>query len=350
MKVLIIGCTMVLAAGCGSSAGDAGSPSQETKPTPATSAEAQRPTTTRPPSTTTAAVALPFTPQDPAAIRSALKQAGLSICGDVNFPIPNDGYKFDESDDLNLAKAGAPCHKSIEQMEAEPSHGFLSIERFKTQKRRDQGIKVHRTELITGTQRGDYYPAYAVWAYGNYLIVLDSDPTKDVEQAVVVAMTRLPGAKYLFTLKPPSGPHLGDSRDTWDKALKHSKPHAGDLGATFEPCNDDSETFQYSVTFEPVADFISYGSCDGTGPDDLDAAAAQARRYLPADAQPARDTTTDMGEDVRIFTSRALADAARRHPPLAEHTTDCNGDQVAPGTFFLVAEETGWTAGLGTCP
>lgn len=141
---------------------------------------------------------LPFEERDPAAIASALKAAGLKICNDLHLPIPNESYKYEETRRLSLTTTEGACHTSISDMEAEPSHGFLSLEWFTSAELRDEGLEVHKNELVTGTQRGDYNPAKIIWVYGQYLVVLSNSTTTDVEAAVFQAMAAVEGARHAY--------------------------------------------------------------------------------------------------------------------------------------------------------
>ncbi len=123
---------------------------------------------------------------------------------------------------------------------------------------------------------------------------------------------------------------LGGLRSAWDDTYALALPGV-ENSPTYEPCDGNPETFQYSVSFDPAAYFISYGSCSGIGPSDL-------------------NFTTDLGEPARSYMSNELAGVILRQGDLGALTQDCGGTPLPPGTFFLVAEQTGWTISLGTCP
>jgi hypothetical protein len=142
---------------------------------------------------------------------------------------------------------------------------------------------------------------------------------------------------------------LGGSRVAWDERFEQSLPGVED-SPTYAPCDGDPETFQYGVSFAPAAYFISFGACDEIGPADLADAESQARPFFPPDARQANDFTTDLGEEARVYASPSLGRVVSANKDLESSSRDCNGDPVEAGTFFLVAEQTGWTIGLGTCP
>lgn len=142
---------------------------------------------------------------------------------------------------------------------------------------------------------------------------------------------------------------LGGSRAAWDDRFEQSLPGV-EGSPTYSPCDGNLETFQYGVSFAPAAYFISFGACDEIGPADLPDAENQARSFFPADARQISDFTTDVGEEARVYASPSLGQVVSANKDLGTFSRDCNGDPVEAGTFFLVAEETGWTIGLGTCP
>lgn len=84
--------------------------------------------------------ALSFESRDPAVIVNALTTAGVQICDELLLPIPNRSYRFEDTRELTITVADRACHTSIRDMEAEPSHGFLSLERFTAASERDTGL------------------------------------------------------------------------------------------------------------------------------------------------------------------------------------------------------------------
>ncbi len=73
---------------------------------------------------------------------------------------------------------------------------------------------------------------------------------------------------------------------------------------------------------------------------------ADAQQFLPSDALPGGEFTTDLAEPARTFQSVSLAQAL---PVGLFH--DCTGNAVPPGTLFVVADSFGgWYMGPGTCP
>lgn len=137
-------------------------------------------------------------PTDRTVVAERLAAAGLEVCKESAMPIPNDGYGYDESFTLWLTSLDGTCHMTISDMEAEPSHGFLSVESFSSDTRRNEGARVHAEELVTGAARGDYNPAKVMWSYGSYLVILEDSSTPDVERVVVQAMAEVDGAEKLY--------------------------------------------------------------------------------------------------------------------------------------------------------
>ena len=151
-----------------------------------------------PPGSTAPATAS-FTSRDPAVIVNALTVGGVQICKELLLPIPNKSYRFEDTRELTLTVPRGACHTSVREMEAEPSHGFLSLERFTAASDRDAGLAVHKEELVTGTALGDYNPAKVMWSYGEYLVVLSHGTTPDVEALVWQAMSTVPDAVHIYS-------------------------------------------------------------------------------------------------------------------------------------------------------
>jgi hypothetical protein len=90
---------------------------------------------------------------------------------------------------------------------------------------------------------------------------------------------------------------------------------------------------------------IQHDSCELSTPtpDERFAAAAQ---FAPADAEVGTSFTTDLGDAAMTYQSPSLASAL---PAALFH--DCSGNNVPPGTFYVVADsQGGWFMAPGTCP
>jgi len=153
-----------------------------------------------------------------AEIEQAFKHSGLNLCQQLTLPIPNKGYKYETTTEYYLLERVCPS-KSMSDLDAIPGLVFISVETFSNKSFQDQGISVHRDEILKGIHESSI-----AWRYGQFLIVvLHTTPTSAVER-LIPTMSKI-GATVAFDNRSRSA--------TRDTATKSTSPTSS--SSTGEP-------------------------------------------------------------------------------------------------------------------
>jgi len=145
-------------------------------------------------------------------------------------------------------------------------------------------------------------------------------------------------------------PLLGDQEALWSASLESAGRDIPGVSATFGPC-PSADGWDYSVTFtNGRVVMINYEPCDEKQ-FTLDQAEESSRAFLPEDTKFVTDFRTSASEPARRFYSESLSMVVTLDPAIAASANDCAGNDLPPGTVWLVPwENNGWALGFGGCP
>jgi hypothetical protein len=137
-------------------------------------------------------------------IEQAFSNSGLNLCGQLTLGIPNRGYKFDKSTHYHLLEGA--CPPTLRRIYSVPGLVAVSVETFKDSTLQNQGIAVHRDEVIDGTSfpRGRGHVSSIAWRYGQFLIVVGHTTPPSAIHRLAPSMAKM-GAQLAFDNRTKDG-------------------------------------------------------------------------------------------------------------------------------------------------